>query len=100
MLSVLQSILCVLKNALLAIAWAGVEVVNLLVAALGLFAAGLIALMPSMPDVPELQSMETARGWLSWAFPVAGLVAVFFTMLTAYALFLLVRIALRWVKAL
>lgn len=99
MIGLLEKIACILRNVLLAIAYGGAEVINLLVKALGLFGAALIAVLPGMPDAPEPPD-EGVLNWLSWIYPLPALLAVFATALTTLGVLLLMRTALRWVKAL
>lgn len=101
MIDLLGSILCVLQNILLAVLWAGVQVVNALVVAIGALVALLASLLPPMPDPPDDGALSaTALGWVAYFLPVGGIVAGLFAMFTLYLLFLAVRIALKWVKAL
>jgi hypothetical protein len=79
--------------------WALESVVNALIVALGALLAALLSLLPGMPDVPELPGGEAA-GWVAWLLPVAGIAAALGGLVTAYGVFLVVRIGLRWAKAL
>jgi hypothetical protein len=101
MISLLTSILCVLRNILLAIAYAGVWVVQQVVSGIGYLAVTILGLLPEFPDPPALpEQVDTAAGWVAWFVPAAAIVGVFAAVLTGYLVFLGVRIALRWVKAL
>lgn len=101
MLDLLLRILCVLRNILLAVAWAGVELVNALVAGVAALAVLVLGLLPAMPAVPALPAgVGDAPGWIAWLIPVSAIAAAFAAMLGSYLVFLGVRVALRWVKAL
>jgi hypothetical protein len=99
MISLLTSILCVLRNIALAVAWALTEVINLVIVALGLFGAFLVDLLPAFPEVPPAPGGDAA-GWIAWFVPASGILAAFVAFGASYLVFLAVRIALRWVKAL
>lgn len=98
MISLLGKILCVLRNLVLGVLWALCELVNLVIAGLGAFIALVVGLLPAVPEVPT-SAPPKAVGWLAWGFPVATVLGAFGLMLTTYGIFLLARIALRWVKA-
>jgi len=97
-ISLLKSILCVLRNLVLGVLWVITEAINLLIAAVGFLAGALVDALPELPGVPDGGSPK-AIAWLAWGFPVATVLAAFAAMLLAYGLFLVARIALRWVKA-
>jgi hypothetical protein len=99
MIALLQAILCVLRNILMAIAWAGLELVNALVLALGAFAALLIFLLPQFPTEAGTPS-SGILGWLNWIAPIGPLVGGLISVLGLWLGFLAVKIALKWVKAL
>lgn len=100
MLDLLRSILCVLRNLLTAILYAGVEVINAVVAGIAALAELLFSVLPAMPDEidPEAWS-PTALGWIAWFVPVGGILGGLAGMLALYFLFRVGAIALRWVKA-
>lgn len=101
MIDLLSGILCVMRNVLLAIGWAGVELVNLIAAALAAFAGVILAALPEFPDAPQLPGAASdATGWLAWFVPVTGILTALSGLLVSYLIFLGARIALRWVKAL
>jgi hypothetical protein len=99
MLGVLQAILCVLRNVLLAIAWGGVELVNGLVVAIGGFASLLVLLFPPMPTPPAPPD-DGVIGFLAWIFPFGGLLAGLLAFCTCWAVLVAARIVLKWIKAL
>lgn len=79
--------------------WALVSAVNLLIAAVGTLIAFVLGLLPSLPTPPTVPS-GSWLAWLCWFMPVGSLVAGFGLMVTAWIAFLLIRIALKWAKAL
>jgi hypothetical protein len=83
-------------NALL---WAGETVVNALVAAVGALLAVVVALLPGMPAAPSLGGPDWL-GWLNWLLPIGPMLAIAAAMIACWVTFLIVRVALRWVKAL
>lgn len=99
MLGILNDILCVLRNVLLAIAYAGVEVVNAIVLAIGAFATALIGLLPAMPDPPSPPD-GGVLGAVAWMYPVGAMVALLVTFVSLWGIVTLLRAALRWVKLL
>lgn len=64
----------------------------------------LVTILPTSPFRAVIDSwgldstLQTYMGWLNWFFPVSGCLAVIGAWLTAYALFLLYSIIMRWVK--
>lgn len=100
MLSIFGDILCVLQNILLAIASVGVFAINGLVAALGVLLEAVVFLLPAMPAVPESGAPPQALAWLAWFYPVSGALLAFGTFLVCWGAFLVIRVVLRWTKAL
>lgn len=68
-----------------------------------LFAAFGDLLMQVLPLSPfyEVKQMGLPAGvsWLNWFIDIPGMLQVFSAWLTAYGLYLLYRIILRWIKA-
>jgi hypothetical protein len=79
--------------------WAVVSTINVLVAAVGAVLQTVLGVLPSMPDPPDQPAGEWV-GWLNWLVPVAEILAMATVLLGAYVVFLLVKVALNWVKAL
>lgn len=76
-----------------------VGVINLLVVSIG----GWIQLLSlGLPDMPAPPTAPVADwiGWLNWLFPIGPMIAALGVFVALWATFLLVRIPLRWVKAL
>lgn len=76
-----------------------VEVVNLIIAAVGALLAVLFLLLPDLPDVPDNPAPD-AVGWIAFFIPAGPILAFAALLITAYTAILIIRIALRWVKAL
>jgi hypothetical protein len=99
LITVLNQILCWIAAAAQGVLWALASAVNLIVSGLGAFIAAVVGLLPSLPAVPELPGGD-APGWVAWLLPVTGIAAALAGLVTTYVAFLVIRIALRWVKAL
>ena len=76
-----------------------ITVLNLLIAAVGVLIAVLLALLPSMPASPQVAAAQWI-GWLNWLIPVAPMVGALLVFVGLWVVFLVVRIPLKWVKAL
>lgn len=99
MISLLQSILCVLLQIPYFIVWAVITALNGVILTLATVLAGLVALMPVFPDFPTVPSEVTAvTGWVAWFFPVGTVVAIVAFLLTAWLVWQGVSLALRWAK--
>jgi hypothetical protein len=97
-IQLLQAILCVLQNILLAILYAGAFLINLLVAAIAAFVGVLLALLPSMPELPEPADVQ-ALNWMAWFYPVAEVVTALVGMGLLLLTYMVARVALRWMRA-
>lgn len=82
-----------------AVLWGLETLINLLVVAVAALIAVLLALLPSMPAAPTVASSGWIS-WLNWFIPVSGIATAFAAFVTAWVLFLVIRIPLRWVKGL
>ena len=58
------------------VAYALIQVINLLIFAIGGLLQLLFLALPNMPAPPTAPVADWI-GWLNWAFPIAGLVAAF-----------------------
>lgn len=76
-----------------------IDALNLLIVAVGALVGVVFAVLPDMPDVPEPPDSGFLHQF-SYFFPVGGVVAALAVFVTMYVAVLVVRIALRWVKAL
>lgn len=79
--------------------WALMSAVNLIIAAVGLLLEALLLLLPLMPATPTAPVTEWV-GWLNWLFPVGELLAGLAVCVGLWLVFIVVRIPLKWVKAL
>lgn len=99
MLAILEEILCVLQAlasyVLVAIVWA----INALVAAIGGFMAFILGLLPDFPDAPDTPP-DGILGFICWVVPLGPLVAGLALFVTVWVAFLVIRIPLKWIKAL
>lgn len=76
-----------------------IDAINLLIVAVGALIGVLMALLPDMPDAPEPPD-EGILATLAYFYPVGAVVAALALFVAAYVALLVIRIALRWVKAL
>jgi hypothetical protein len=97
--SVFHAILDVLLRLGLIIDAALVGFVNLVLVAVGAALATFLMLLPAMPDAPA-DPLADWVGWLNWIYPVAALVSGLLVWVAIWATYLLVRIPLRWLRAL
>ncbi|MBJ7330725.1 MAG: hypothetical protein JHC95_12570 [Solirubrobacteraceae bacterium] len=79
--------------------WAIVSAINVLIAACGLALGAFLSLLPAMPTPPAAPVAEWV-GWMNWLFPVAPLLAGLTVCVGLWLVYLVVRIPLRWLKAL
>jgi len=100
MLGIFTAILCVLQNIFLAILWAPLAIINLVIAALAALVVGIISLLPTIWEPLSWDAPPEAMGWLSWAYPMGSVIAFLGVCVFVWASFLLVRVALNWAKAL
>jgi hypothetical protein len=76
-----------------------VMVLNALIVAIGAFASLVLGLLPSFPAGPGAPT-GGVLGFLNWIAPLGPMIATFAVLVTAWTTFLLVKVALKWVKAL
>jgi hypothetical protein len=76
-----------------------VDVVNAVILAVGTLISVLFSLLPSLPSPPTVPVADWV-GWLNWFFPVAEMIAALTAFVVIWTSFLVIRMALRWVKAL
>ena len=72
--------------------------VNALIAALGAVLAAAMSVLPTLPTPPDVSG--TWMAWLNWVVPVGPLLAILASFVLIWVSFLLVRIALKWARAL
>jgi hypothetical protein len=73
-------------------------VINALVVALAAVLTGLLALLPSLPSAPSVGGQWI--GWLNWIVPVGSLLGILSAFVVIWVSFLLLRVGLKWVRAL
>lgn len=99
MISLLQSILCVLMQIPYFVVWAAITAFNSVIIALGALLVGLAAILPDFPTLPVLpEEVDAIFGWVNWVFPVNTVVDIFLWMATVWLVWQGVAIALRWAK--
>ena len=76
-----------------------IDALNLLIVAVGALIGVLFALLPNMPAVPQPPDAGFLHQF-AFFYPVGGVLAVLALFVTAYVALLVIRIGLRWVKAL
>jgi uncharacterized protein involved in cysteine biosynthesis len=78
--------------------WALISMVNALVAAVGFFINAVVSLLPTMPS-GNSGVAGSWLGWLNYYMPIAELVTGLLVWIAVWTLFLVIRIPLRWAKA-
>lgn len=68
------------------------------------FGQALMSVLPRSPFADFIASMDTgswAQGlkWLNWFLPIGRFMVILLAWVTAYGIYLLYRIILRWIKA-
>jgi hypothetical protein len=76
-----------------------INAINLIIAGIGALLSALFLLLPDLPDVPENPAPD-ATGYIAYFIPATSILAFAALLITAYTAILVIRIALRWVKAL
>jgi hypothetical protein len=99
MLTLLQKILCAIEALGVKFLNGLITVVNLVIDGVGLFAGAIVGLLPVMPDPPAKPDNAILNA-VTWLFPVGGIVAGCIVLLGLWTGYLVIRVALRWVKAL
>lgn len=79
--------------------WAIVSFINLLVIALGAFIGLVASLLPDMPTNSASVSGSWV-GWLNYYMPISELVTGLLVWVGLWVAFLVIRIPLKWAKAL
>lgn len=100
MISLLQLILCVLKQIPYFVLWALITAANSVIAALGALLELFAALCPDMPDLPSVPAEVTdAMGWVAWVLPISTMVSILTFLVGFFIIWWVVSIGLRWAKA-
>jgi len=92
MIGLLESIFDFVQAVPDMILWAGETAINGLFE--GLANAAALA-VETLPSLPEPSAPPTIDAWMNWFYPVAGVMAVAATVVTAYVTFLAVRQVLK-----
>jgi hypothetical protein len=99
MLSLLSKILCAIEQLGAKFLNGAITAVNATADAFGFLAGLLLGLLPQMPDAPAKPDNAILNA-VNWLFPVGGIVAGCLVLLGLWTAYLVLRIALRWAKAL
>ncbi len=99
MIAFLANILKALEDLANLILHGAVLAINLLFAAVTVLIGTLFSLLPTMSDAPSIGT-PTWLQWANWFFPIGDVVSILAALITAYTAFLVVRFALKWVRAL
>lgn len=75
-----------------------IESLNGWILILALLVEGLLALLPSFPEIPTLDGQVLSG--VAWFLPISAMLGVFGTFVAAFVIWLGVQVALRWGKAL
>jgi len=76
-----------------------IDAINVLIIAVGALVGLLLSALPDMPSAPTAPASPWI-GWLNWLIPVAPMVAALSLFVGLWVAFLVIRIPLKWVKAL
>lgn len=99
MISLLQTIICVLLQIPYFVLWAGITAFNAVIAALGALMEPLIAAMPEIPELTMPSTFTTVLGWINWFFPVSTVVDILAFAVLVYLAWYVLVILMRWAKA-
>jgi hypothetical protein len=76
-----------------------IQALNEVIKALGVLASAALAILPAMPSFPSLPSQFTeVMGWINWFFPVGTVFDIAAFLVTAWLIWMVVRVALHWAK--
>jgi hypothetical protein len=98
MTTLFELFVCLLEQFAELVAEGLMDVLNAVVVACAAVIGVVVALLPDMPSWPT--GTSGVWGWLNWALPVASYVGVFGSVATLIALYLGLRIALKWMRTL
>lgn len=73
-------------------------VINDALVVIGAVLAGALAILPPFPAAPDPPD-GGILGFICWVFPLGPMLAVFAALVTCWTIFLGVKVALRWAKA-
>ena len=98
MIELLQRIVCELVKIPVKLIDLVVMVVNFVIQAFGALAGVLVGLLPTFPDAPAPPSSGIIA-YANWFVPLAPIIAAIGMFIVLWLVWLLLAIALRWVKA-
>ena len=84
-------------------------VFNAVIAAIAFVIAAAVAILPDLPDFPDAPAWLVGTGvdgdngvlgWVAWVFPVHQAVLIFAFIVTAWIVWQLVAMAMRWARML
>jgi hypothetical protein len=76
-----------------------IDGLNALIAALAYAVNAVLGLLPVMPSFPAMPAQVTqVLGWINWFFPVGTLYDILVFFVSAWAVWLVVRLALNWAR--
>jgi hypothetical protein len=99
LLGPLNAILCAIEQLAFWIADRLIEVCNLFIAGVATFLLALLTLLPNMPTGTYTPS-GTILGMINWLLPVGQMVATLTLVASMWLVLLVVRVGLKWAKAL
>lgn len=76
-----------------------IAILNAIIASLASILTGLLSLLPASPFVFTLNIDDGILAAINWIFPVAGAITHFSAFCIAVALYYLIRIPLKWIRA-
>jgi hypothetical protein len=79
--------------------WGLISGVNLIIAGVGGLISTLMSLLPNLPDVPDNPAPD-AIGYIAFFIPAVTILAFAAALIASYVALLVIRIALKWIKAL
>lgn len=99
MIGLLEDILCFLEQMAAAIVGLLVIVVNAAIVGIGAFIGVLIELLPVIPEAPAIPE-NGALGMVNFLIPIGPDLIVAASLFGMFAVFMGVRLALNWMRAL
>ena|SRR5579862_8043808 len=98
MLNALEQILCYIENLPTLIVDGAVTVLNLVIVAIGAAIAAIAAVLPSMPSSAVGFLPDSVLSAANWFYPIGAVVTALGVVVTIWVAYLLLKIALNWLK--